>query len=145
MTKIKDGAQVKVHYTGKLVDGTVFDSSEGRDPLAFTIGKGMMIPGFEKGVMGMEINDEKTINIKPEEAYGEVREDMIAEIPIAQLPPDLKPQSGMELMSQTPDGQQMVVRVKEVKTESVMIDANHPLAGKELTFDIKIVEISQPD
>jgi len=142
MTKIKDGAHVKVHYTGKLDDGTVFDSSEGRDPLAFTIGKGMMIPGFEKGVLDMGINDEKTITIQPEEAYGEVREDMIAEIPSSQLPPDLKPQLGMELMSQSPDGQQITVRIKEVKAESVVIDANHILAGKELTFDIKVVEIA---
>lgn len=142
MTKIKDGDNVKVHYTGKLSDGTVFDSSEGRDPLAFTMGKGMMIPGFEKGVMGMAIDEEKTITLKPEEAYGEVREDMIAEVPSSQLPPDLTPQAGMELMSQTPDGHQLVVRVMEVKEDSIVIDANHQLAGKELTFDIKVVEIS---
>lgn len=142
MTKIADGNQVKVHYTGKLNDGTVFDSSEGREPLAFTIGKGMMIPGFEKGVMGMGLNEEKTITIKPEDAYGIVHEDMIAEIPNAQLPPEIKPQAGMELMSQTPDGQQLVVKIIEVKEESIVIDANHALAGKELTFDIKVVEIS---
>ncbi len=141
MTKIKDGDNVKVHYTGKLSDGSVFDSSEGREPLAFTMGKGMMIPGFEKGVMGMQLNEEKTITLQPDEAYGEVREDMIAEVPKSQLPPDLKPQSGMELMSQTPDGHQLVVRVMEVKEDSIVIDANHQLAGKELTFDIKVVEI----
>lgn len=142
MTKIKDGSQVKVHYTGKLTDGTVFDSSEGREPLAFTIGKGMMIPGFENGVLGMALEEEKTITIQPEEAYGEMREDMIAEVPNQQLPPEIKPEIGMELMSQTPDGQQLVVKIKEVKDESIVIDANHPLAGKELTFDIKVVEIA---
>lgn len=142
MTKIKDGNEVKVHYTGKLNDGTVFDSSEGREPLAFTIGKGMMIPGFEKGVMGMELNEEKTLTIQPEDAYGPVREDMVADIPADQLPPEIKPEVGMELMSQTPDGQQLVVKIKEVKEGSVIIDANHVLAGKELTFDVKIVEIS---
>lgn len=142
MTKIKDGNEVKVHYTGKLNDGTVFDSSDGREPLAFTIGKGMMIPGFEKGVMGMALNEEKTITLPPEEAYGEVREDMIAEVPNQQLPPEIKPEIGMELMSQTPDGQQLVVKIKEVKDESIVIDANHPLAGQELTFDIKVVEIA---
>lgn len=142
MTKVKDGHQVKVHYTGKLNDGTVFDSSEGREPLAFTIGKGMMIPGFEKGVVGMELNEEKTITIPPEEAYGPVREDMIAEVPNNQLPQDIKPKVGMELMSQTPDGHQLVVKIKEVKDESILIDANHALAGKELTFDIKLVEIA---
>jgi FKBP-type peptidyl-prolyl cis-trans isomerase 2 len=142
MTKIKNGDSVKVHYTGKLNDGTVFDSSEGRDPLAFTVGKGMMIPGFEKGVMGMALDEEKTITIPPSEAYGDVREEMIAEVPNTQLPEGLKPELGMELMSQTPDGQQLVVRVKEVKDDSIVIDANHQLAGKELTFDIKVVEIS---
>ncbi len=142
MTKIKNGDNVKVHYTGKLNDGTVFDSSEGRDPLAFTMGKGMMIPGFEKGVMGMALHEEKTITIPPAEAYGDVREEMIAEVPNSQLPDGLKPEPGMELMSQTPDGHQLVVRVKEVKDDSIVIDANHQLAGKELTFDIKVVEIS---
>lgn len=142
MTKIKDGDNVKVHYTGKLSDGTVFDSSDGRDPLAFTIGKGMMIPGFEKGVMGMQLDEKKTITLQPDEAYGQVREDMIAEVPKSQLPPDLKPQLGMELMSQTPDGHQLVVRVIAVKEDAIVIDANHQLAGKELTFDIKIVEIA---
>lgn len=142
MTKIKDGDNVKVHYTGKLSDGTVFDSSDGREPLAFTMGKGMMIPGFEKGVMGMQLDEKKTITLQPDEAYGQVREDMIAEVPKSQLPPDLKPQLGMELMSQTPDGHQLVVRIIEVKEDSIVIDANHQLAGKELTFDIKIVEIA---
>lgn len=143
MTKVKDGSNVKVHYTGKLTDGTVFDSSEGREPLAFTIGAGMMIPGFEKGVMEMTVNEEKTINILPEDAYGEVREDMVAEVPKSQLPDDMKVEKGMELMSQTPDGQQMVVKVVDVKDDSIVVDANHALAGKELVFDIKVVEVTE--
>lgn len=143
MTKVKDGSNVKVHYTGKLTDGTVFDSSEGREPLAFTIGAGMMIPGFEKGVMDMAINEEKTINILPEDAYGEVREDMVAEVPKSQLPADMKVEAGMDLMSQTPDGQQMVVKVVEVKDDAIVVDANHALAGKELIFDIKVVELTE--
>ncbi len=143
MTKIKDGSNVKVHYTGKLVDGTVFDSSEGREPLAFTIGAGMMIPGFEKGVLDMALNEEKTINIKPEDAYGEIREDMVAEVPKSQLPADMKVEAGMDLMSQTPDGQQMVVKVVDVKEESIIVDANHALAGKELVFDLKVVEVTE--
>ena len=142
MAKIKDGNNVKVHYTGKLNDGTVFDSSEGREPLAFTIGKGMMIPGFEKGVLGMDINEEKKITISPKEAYGEIREDMFAEVEKSQLPSNVEPVVGMELMSQTPEGQQLVVRVTEVNETNIKIDANHQLAGKELTFDIKVVEIS---
>jgi len=141
MTKVKDGSTVKVHYTGKLTDGTVFDSSEGREPLAFTVGAGTMIPGFEKGVMGMEQDEEKTINIQPEEAYGERRDDMIAEVPKTQLPDDLKVEQGMDLMSQTPDGQQMVVKVTEIKDESIVVDANHALAGQELVFDLKVVEV----
>ena len=142
MAKIKDGNNVKVNYTGKINDGTVFDSSEGREPLAFTIGKGMMIPGFEKGVLGMDINEEKKITISPKEAYGEIREDMFAEVEKSQLPSNVEPVVGMELMSQTPDGQQLVVRVTEVNETNIKIDANHQLAGKELTFDIKVVEIS---
>jgi len=143
MTKVKDGSNVKVHYTGKLIDGTVFDSSEGREPLAFTIGAGMMIPGFEKGVMEMTVNEEKTINILPEDAYGEVREDMVAEVPKSALPPDMKVEKGIELMSQTPDGQQMVVKVVDVKDDLIVVDANHALAGKELVFDIKVVEVTE--
>ena len=143
MTKVKDGSNVKVHYTGKLTDGTVFDSSEGREPLAFTIGAGMMIPGFEKGVMDMTVNEEKTINILPEDAYGEVRKDMVAEVPKSQLPADMKVEKGMELMSQTPDGQQMAVKVVDVKDDSIVVDANHALAGKELVFDIKVVEVTE--
>lgn len=143
MTKVKDGSTVKVHYTGKLTDGTVFDSSEGREPLAFTIGAGMMIPGFEKGVMDMTVNEEKTINVLPEDAYGEVMKDMVAEVPKSQLPADMKVEKGMELMSQTPDGQQMAVKVVDVKDDSIVVDANHALAGKELVFDVKVVEVTE--
>jgi len=142
MTKIKDGNTVKVHYTGKLGDGTIFDSSADRDPLAFTLGAGMMIPGFEKGVMGMEINEEKTVTIEPADAYGETREDMIVEIPKTQLPPEMEIKVGMELVSQGNDGQQFPVTVTEVKADSIKIDANHKLAGKTLTFEIKVVEIA---
>lgn len=141
MTKVKEGSNVKVHYTGKLADGTVFDSSVGRDPLAFTIGKGMMIPGFENGVMGMAVDDEKTIVLAPAEAYGDIRKDMIAEIDKSNLPPELKPEVGMELVSQQPNGQQMVVKVEDVKEKTIVIDANHQLAGKELIFELKLVEI----
>jgi len=142
MAKVKDGDTVKVHYTGKLKDGSIFDSSVDREPLAFTMGAGMMIPGFEKGVMGMALNEEKTIKIEPADAYGEFREDMIVEIPKRQLPPDMEVKVGMELVSQGENGQQFPVTVKEVKSESIVIDANHKLAGQELTFEISLVEIS---
>lgn len=142
MTKVKQGDNVKVHYTGKLSNGNVFDSSQGREPLTFTIGQGMMIPGFEKGLLNMAVGEEKTIVLPPSEAYGDVREDMLAEIEKNQLPPEIKPEVGMELVSQQPNGQQMVVKIKEVKEKSIIIDANHQLAGKELTFEIKLVEIA---
>jgi len=103
----------------------------------------MMIPGFEKGVMEMTVNEEKTISILPEDAYGEVREEMVAEVPKSQLPADMKVEKGMELMSQTPEGQQMVVKVVDVKDDSIVVDANHALAGKELVFDLKIVEVTE--
>ncbi|MCF8368931.1 MAG: peptidylprolyl isomerase [Bacteroidales bacterium] len=144
MHKVKEGSTVKVHYTGKLKDGSVFDSSEGRDPLAFTMGAGMMIPGFENGVMGMTLNEEKSVTIQPKDAYGEVREDMIAQVEKKLLPKEIDPKIGMELMSQTPDGQQLIVKIIEVKEDAILVDANHALAGKELTFDIKVVEITDP-
>lgn len=141
MTQVKKGNKIKVHYTGKLEDGTVFDSSEGREPLEFEVGAGRMIQGFDQGVVGMNLDEEKTINIKSAEAYGEVRNDLIIDVPKAQLPPDIKPEIGMELVSQQPDGQQLVVTVKEVKDDAIVIDANHKLAGKDLIFDVKVVEI----
>jgi len=141
MTKVKTGDTVKVHYTGKLKDGTVFDSSLEREPLQFEVGAGNLIPGFEKGVIGMEPEEQKTIEIEAEKAYGEVRDDLILEIQKQQLPPDLDPKVGMDLISQQPDGQQINVTVKEVKPESIVIDANHKLAGKDLIFEVKVVEI----
>ncbi len=142
MTQVKKGDKVKVHYTGKLQDGTVFDSSEGREPLEFEVGGGRLIRGFDEGVVGMKVDEEKTINIKAAEAYGDLRDDLIIEVPKAQLPQDIKPEVGMELVSQQPDGQQIIVTVKEVKPEAIVIDANHKLAGKDLTFDVKLVEIA---
>jgi FKBP-type peptidyl-prolyl cis-trans isomerase 2 len=141
MTQVKKGDTVKVHYTGKLTDGTVFDSSDGREPLEFKVGDGKLIRGFDEGVVGMQVDENKTINIDAAEAYGDVREDLIIDVPKSQLPPDLKPEVGMELVSQQPDGQQVVVTVKELKPEAIVIDANHKLAGKDLIFDVKLVEI----
>lgn len=141
MSKVEKGSKVKVHYTGKLADGSVFDSSEGREPLEFEVGAGMMIAGFDKGVEGMSKDENKTIVIPAAEAYGEYNNELVFDISKNQLPPDLQPEIGMELMSQQPNGQQMVVTVKEVKDEGIVIDANHKLAGKELTFNVKVVEI----
>ena len=141
MDLVKENDTVRVHYTGKLTNGDVFDSSEGRDPLEFTLGQGQIIPGFEKGVLNMKVNEKKTIEIPSTEAYGERREDMIQEVPKNQLPPDIKPEVGMGLVSRTPQGQEMRLTVAEVKDESIVVDATHPLAGKDLVFDVELVEI----
>jgi FKBP-type peptidyl-prolyl cis-trans isomerase SlpA len=141
MSKVKANDTVKVHYTGTLQDGTVFDSSRDREPIQFTLGEGKIIPGFEQGILDMSVNETKTINIPSKEAYGERNEQMIQEVPNSQLPPEIKPEVGMGLMSQTPDGQQMQLTVVEVKDNSIVVDANHPLAGKDLTFELELVEI----
>lgn len=141
MSQVKQNDEVKVHYTGKLTTGEVFDSSLDREPIQFTMGQGQIIPGFEKGLMDMKENEEKTIEIPKAEAYGEVREDLIHEVPKEQLPQDIEPKPGMALVSRTPEGQEMNLVIKEVKDQSIVVDANHPLAGKDLIFDLKLVEI----
>ena len=142
MTQVKENNTVKVHYTGKLADGQVFDSSEGKEPLAFTLGQGSLIPGFEKGLIDMKLNEKKTINIAAEDAYGDPRQDLLVEVPKSDLPEDMTPEVGMGLVSRTPEGQEMNLLVVEVKDESVILDGNHPLAGKELIFDLEVVEIT---
>ena len=141
MSQVKENDTVRVHYTGKLDDGSVFDSSLEREPLEFTVGQGQLIPGFEQGVKDMAVNEKKTINIPAGEAYGDVRQDLIQEVPKSQLPPDIKPEEGLRLMSKTPQGQDIPLVITEVKDESIVVDANHPLAGKDLTFEIEVVEI----
>ena len=141
MQTAKKGDQVKVHYTGKLTDGTIFDSSEGREPLAFEVGAGMMIKGFDAAVDGMAIEAKVTVEIPAAEAYGEAREDMVFDVPRTNLPPDMEPEVGQQLAMSQPNGQQMPVKVKEVHEDKVIIDANHDLAGKDLVFDIELVEI----
>lgn len=141
MSQVKEKDTVVVHYTGKLSTGEVFDSSEGRTPLEFTMGEGQLIPGFEKAVMGMEVEESKTFDIPSAEAYGAVREDLYYEVPKSNFPEDIKPEAGMQLNMGTSDGRQVPVTVTNVGEESVNLDANHPLAGKDLTFEIKLVEI----
>jgi len=141
MNQVKENNTVKVNYTGKLTDGQIFDSSEGRAPLEVTLGQGQLIPGFEKGLIDMKLNEKKTITIAKEEAYGEVIEDLKHEINKSELPQDMTPEVGMGLVSTTPDGREMNLRVIEVKEETIIIDANHPLAGKDLVFDLEVVEI----
>jgi len=141
MSQVKENDTVKVHYTGKLTDGQVFDTSEGKDPIEFTLGQGQLIPGFEKGLLDMKVNEKKTITIPKEEAYGDPREDLVQEVEKSQLPEEIKPEVGMGLVSKTPDGREMNLVVAEVKEETIVVDGNHPLAGKDLVFDLEVVEI----
>jgi len=141
MQQVNNGDKVKVHYHGKLRSGETFDSSQGRDPLEFTVGSGQVIKGFDDGVRGMEVGDKKTVEIPVQDAYGEKEEDRIIEFPKAQFPPDLNPEVGMQLMMSNGEGQQLPVVIREVREDSVVLDANHPLAGQDLIFDIELVEI----
>ncbi len=142
MAKTKSGDTIKVHYTGKLSDGTTFDSSIGAEPLQFTLGKGQVIPGFEEALLGLDIGDSKVIQIAADAAYGPHLKEMIAIMPRDQFPPDLKPEVGMQLQMNQSNGQSIVVTVTEVTDTEVTIDGNHPLAGKDLTFDLQLVEIA---
>lgn len=137
----KNGDLVKVHYTGKLVNGEEFDSSAGRDPLEFTVGKGQMIRGFDEAIPGMKVGDKKTINIAPEEAYGARSEEAIIEFPKKNVPADMKLEAGMPLTLSNQEGQPVPVIIVEIKEDVIILDANHFLAGEELVFDIELVEI----
>lgn len=142
MTQARNGDTVKVHYTGKLEDDTVFDTSTNLDPLEFTIGEGQLIPGFERAVVGMNPGESKTIEISPDEGYGPHREDLVLEVNPDQLPEHLDPEVGQDLQLRQPDGRMVNVTVTDVSESSVTLDANHPLAGEDLAFDIQLVEIA---
>ncbi|WP_418603016.1 FKBP-type peptidyl-prolyl cis-trans isomerase [Hwangdonia sp.] len=141
MSQVKENDTVKVHYTGKLNNGQIFDSSLEREPLEITLGQGMLIPGFEKGIVSMELNEKKTINIPAAEAYGDVREDMFHKVQKDQLPQEITPEVGMGLASKNPDGSEVQFRVAEVNDDYIIVDANHPFAGQDLTFDLELIEI----
>ncbi|MEM6831668.1 MAG: peptidylprolyl isomerase [Bacteroidota bacterium] len=138
----KPNDQVKVHYTGKLTTGEVFDSSTGRAPLAFVVGSGQMIKGFDDAVQGMSLMEKKTVTIPSQEAYGAHRPELIQEIAREQLPPDMNPEVGQKLVATDGSGQQTQVLVTEVSEKIIVVDGNHDLAGKDLIFDIELVEIS---
>ena len=138
---MKNGDKVKVHYTGTLEDGTIFDSSEGKEPLEFTIGEGGIIKGFEEGVKEMKLDEGKTIKIKPEDAYGLQQKELMLEFPRDKFPAEMNIEKGGRLILKGPDNQNIPAVVSEVRGDVVVIDLNHPLAGKELTFKIKIVEV----
>ncbi len=141
MAEAKQGDKVHIHYTGKLADGTVFDSSTDRDPLSFTLGEGQVIPGFEDAVSGMTEGDNKTATIPSDRAYGPRRDELVLTVPREQLPDDMEPEVGQQLRMQTADGQTFVVTVTDTDDSSLEVDANHPLAGRDLTFDIELVRI----
>lgn len=141
MQQANEGDKVKVHYHGRLRTGETFDSSEGRDPLEFTVGAGQMIKGFDEGVRGMGVGEKKTLEIGADEAYGQRDAGNLIEFPKDQFPEGMNPETGMQLMLSNGQGQQFPVVVTEVKENSVVLDANHPLAGQDLIFDIEMVSI----
>lgn len=142
MAQAKNGDTVKVHYTGKLDDGTEFDSSNGNSPLEFTLGEGELIPGFEEAVVGMSPGESKTVRIASDQAYGPHQEEMVLVVERDQFPPHITPHLGQQLELRHPDGQAVSVTVTEVSPTGITLDANHPLAGQDLIFDIELVEIA---
>ena len=138
---IKEGSKVKIHYKGKLDDGTVFNSSEGREPLEFTVGQHQVICGFEEGVMNMEVGEEKTIDMTPEHGYGERHEQMVQKVP-KNLFKDFTPEKGQQIGLMSKDGRQMMATVVDISAEMVTLDLNHQLAGKNLHFKVKIVSVA---
>lgn len=141
MSQAKPGDKVRLHYTGTLQDGTTFDSSAGRDPLEFTVGSGEIIPGLDKEVEGMAVGEKKTVSVPAADAYGEHDPSRQQTVPRDQIPSDIPTDVGTQLQLQTPDGQAVPVVVSDSNDSEVTLDANHPLAGKELTFDVELVEI----
>ncbi len=137
----QSGDTVRVHYTGTLDSGEVFDSSEGREPLEFTVGSGQVIPGFDQAVAGMEVGESREVRIPAEEAYGEYHEELVFALPKSQVPPDMEVQPGQMLQVQDPEGQVFTVVVRDVTEDAIILDGNHPLAGQALNFKVKLVEI----
>ena len=144
MPQAQNGDTVRIHYTGTLDDGEVFDTSEGQDPLEFTLGRGEVIPGFDAAVAGMAPGERKSVTIPAEEAYGAYRDEMVFEVEREQLPPGLDPQEGELLTLASDDGEEIPVTVQSVSAQGIVLDANHPLAGEDLSFEIELVEIVPP-
>lgn len=142
MEEVKSGDSVKVHYKGTLSDGTVFDSSEGRDPLAFTVGENRVIPGFEQAVIGMKVGDSRTETIPSDQAYGAKRDELFIKAPRENMPKEMEPKVGDQLQMTTQEGRAVPVTIIEINETEVTLDANHPLAGRDLTFEITLVEIA---
>ncbi len=141
MTQTKKGDKVQVHYKGTLADGTVFDSSEGKPPLDVTLGSGMVIPGFDEALTGMAVGEKKTVNIPMEKAYGPHNAEMVMQMPASQIPPDLNPEIGQKLQVGGTGGELMMVEVVDLNDDFIVLDANPPLAGKDLIFELELVAI----
>lgn len=142
MDNAKSGNKVKIHFTGKTDNGEVFASSQGNEPLAFEIGDGTVLPGVEKAIVGMEQGETKTVTLSPEEGFGEQSESLILTVAKSEFPSDFEPREGMELQVPQPDGAVVFFKILKVLEDSVQLDANHPLAGKTLTFELQLLEIS---
>ena len=142
MTEVKSGDTVRIHYTGTLADGSTFDSSQGRAPLEFTVGSGQIIPGLDRELPGMQVGEKKKVTIAADDAYGQRQDGAMQAIPRDQIPAEITLEVGTGLQMRTPQGQTVNVTVAEVTAETVTLDANHPLAGKELNFDFEVVEIA---
>ncbi len=146
MKQAKSGDSVKIHYTGKLNDGTVFADSKKGEPLEFTLGAGQIIPGVDEAVHGMEPGQSKTVTIPPEKAYGPRQEELTKDIPKDDLPEGMQPQVGQSLKVDQPNGEPMIVSITAVSDSNITVDANHPLAGKDLDFKLELLEVSEtPD
>lgn len=141
MNQVTGNETVKVHYTGKLSDGRIFDSSLEREPLEVKLGEGSLIPGFEKGLLNMSVNEKRTITIPKEEAYGDVQQELFQKIPNENLPAEIKPEVGMGLIASNSDGTEQQLRIADVQNDFIVVDANHPLAGEDLTFELELLEI----
>ncbi len=141
MSEVKSGDKVAIHYTGSLTDGSVFDSSEGREPLEFTVGSGQIIPGLDAALPGMKVGDKKKVTIKPADAYGEHNADGVIDVPRSELPDEIPLEVGVQLEMRSPDGRAIPVTITKVTDDTVTMDANHMLAGKDLVFDFELVKI----
>lgn len=144
MGQVKDGDTVKIHFTGRLDDGTEFDTSKNEDPLEFTVGKQEVIPGMERAVIGMSPGEAKTVTIPADEAYGPYHEEMVVAVERGEFPPDMEIEVDQQIQVTLDDDRAIVVTVTEINDSTVTLDANHPLAGEDLTFDIQLVEIVKP-
>jgi FKBP-type peptidyl-prolyl cis-trans isomerase 2 len=142
MTQAKSGDTVRIHYTGTLLDGSTFDSSEGRDPLEFVVGSGQIIPGLDAAIPGLTVGDKKEVNVPCQEAYGPINPEMRQAIPREGIPDDVPLEIGIQLQMQSPEGQVLPVTVVEMDEATVTLDANHPLAGQDLIFNIEVTSIN---